>query len=168
MSFDLLSVCLVATGDFERAAVLYGAGDALWTLLRAPVLMGPGYAQLRQDGADTTRGQLGEDRFDALASHGAALPLPQALAVAAGEVPADVATDVPGTPAKTLTRREREVAALVADGLGNREIAERLFLSKRTVDSHIEHIFTKLGFSSRTQLAGWVLEQGPSARPGSS
>jgi predicted ATPase len=85
MSFDLLSVCLVATRDFERAAVLYGAGDALWTLLRAPVLMGPGYAQIRQDAADTTRGELGEDRFDALASHGAALPLPQALAVAAGE-----------------------------------------------------------------------------------
>ena len=65
------------------------------------------------------------------------------------------------TGAGKLTRREREVAALVADGLGNREIAERLFLSKRTVDSHIEHIFTKLGFSSRTQLAGWVLEHGP-------
>jgi DNA-binding NarL/FixJ family response regulator len=62
--------------------------------------------------------------------------------------------------AKRLTGREREVASLVAVGLGNREIAERLFLSKRTVDSHIEHIFTKLGFSSRTQLASWVLEQG--------
>ena len=166
MSFDLLSVCLVATRDFERAAVLYGAGDALWTLLRAPVLMGPGYAQIRQDAADTTRGELGEDRFDALASHGAALPLPQALAVAAGEAPADVAVSLPGTQAKVLTRREQEVAALVADGLGNREIAERLFLSKRTVDSHIEHIFSKLDFSSRTQLAGWVLEQGPAARPG--
>ena len=61
---------------------------------------------------------------------------------------------------KRLTRREREVATLVAGGLGNREIAEQLFLSKRTVDSHIEHIFTKLGFSSRTQLATWILEQG--------
>ena len=60
---------------------------------------------------------------------------------------------------KPLTRREREIAGLVADGLGNREIAQRLFLSKRTVDSHLEHIFTKLGFSSRSQLAGWVLER---------
>ena len=50
---------------------------------------------------------------------------------------------------------------LVADGLGNREIAERLYLSKRTVDSHIEHIFAKLGFSSRTQLTNWVAGQSP-------
>ena len=56
-----------------------------------------------------------------------------------------------------LTRRELEVAALVAEGLGNRDIALRLFLSKRTVDSHVEHIFGKLGLSSRTQLAALVL-----------
>jgi non-specific serine/threonine protein kinase len=160
MSFDLLSVCLVATGDFERAAVLYGAGDALWTLLNAPVLMGPGYAELRQSGADTARTQLGGERFEALAAQGGALPLPAALAVAmGGDAPTAAGADAEAE-AKLLTRREREVAALVADGLGNREIAERLFLSKRTVDSHIEHIFTKMGFTSRTQLANWVLERG--------
>ena len=60
---------------------------------------------------------------------------------------------------KPLTRREKEIAGLVTDGLGNREIAERLFLSKRTVDSHLEHIFTKLGFTSRAQLASWLLER---------
>jgi DNA-binding NarL/FixJ family response regulator len=74
-----------------------------------------------------------------------------------GDAPTAAGADA---EAKLLTRREREVAALVADGLGNREIAERLFLSKRTVDSHIEHIFTKMGFTSRTQLANWVLERG--------
>ena len=199
MCFDLLSVCLVAAGEFDRAAVLYGAGDALWTLLHAPVLMGPGYADIRRSGADTARAELGDERFEALASYGEALPLPGAVAVATGDAPAGPAgaiaasaaaagvagdqaagtsvpggpgvPDVPGGPgrgapggaeddrAKRLTRREREVAALVAGGLGNREIAGQLFLSKRTVDSHIEHIFTKLGFSSRTQLATWVLEQ---------
>ena len=50
----------------------------------------------------------------------------------------------PASARRQLTRREKEIAALVADGLGNREIAERLYLSKRTVDSHMEHIFTKL------------------------
>jgi predicted ATPase len=44
-------------------------------------------------------------------------------------------------------------------GLGNREIAEQLVLAKRTVESHIEHIFSKLGFTSRTQLAAWVSRQ---------
>jgi non-specific serine/threonine protein kinase len=165
MSFDLLAVCLVATGDFERAAVLYGSGDALWTLLRAPVLMGPGYAEIRRGAADTARNSLGTERFAALAGYGAALPLPAALAVATGEAPpappgTGGGTDEPDAAAKRLTRREREVATLVADGLGNREIAQRLFLSKRTVDSHLEHIFSKLGFSSRTQLTNWVIEQG--------
>jgi non-specific serine/threonine protein kinase len=162
MCFDLLSVLLVATGEFERAAVLYGAGDALWTLLNAPVLMGPAYAEIRKSGADSARAELGEERFGTLASRGAALPLSGALAVATGEAVAEaVVPDGPGPVGKPLTRREREVATLVADGLGNREIATRLFLSKRTVDSHIEHIFTKLGFSSRTQLANWVMEHSP-------
>jgi DNA-binding NarL/FixJ family response regulator len=147
----------VATGDFERAAVLYGAGDALWTLLNAPVLMGPGYAEIRRSAADNARTQLGKERFDVLAAQGGAMPLPAALAVAMG---GDAPTAGADAEAKLLTRREREVAALVADGLGNRDIAERLFLSKRTVDSHIEHIFTKMGFTSRTQLANWVLERG--------
>jgi len=166
MSFDLLSVCLVATDDFERAAVLHGAGERLWTLLNAPVLMGPAYAEIRKSAADTTRNSLGEERFDALSGHGYAMPLSAALAVAKGEAPAapPAGTAAPGTPeakanARPLTRREKQIAGLVADGLGNREIAERLFLSKRTVDSHLEHIFTKLGFSSRTRLAAWVLER---------
>jgi predicted ATPase/DNA-binding CsgD family transcriptional regulator len=161
MSFDLLSLCLVATGDVERAAVLHGASEKLWTLLNAPVLMGPAYAEIRKSSADTARGALGEERFDALVGQGYAASLSVALAVAKGEVaagpPARAAE--PRTGAKALTRREREIAELVADGLGNRDIAERLYLSKRTVDSHVEHVFTKLGFSSRAQLTAWVLER---------
>ncbi len=171
MSFDLLSVCLVATGDLERAAVLHGAAEALWTLLNAPVLMGPAYAEIRKSAADSARERLGADRFETLQARGLALPLSAALAVARDEAnPATGGTGGSGGPeAKPLTRREKEIAALVADGLANREIAERLFLSKRTVDSHLEHIFGKLGFSSRTQLAGWVLEQqrpAPQGGPG--
>src|SRR5690348_720943 len=59
-----------------------------------------------------------------------------------------------GTP--DLTRREREVAALVAEGLTNREIAARLFISERTAESHVEQIRGKLGFHSRAQIATWV------------
>jgi DNA-binding CsgD family transcriptional regulator/sugar lactone lactonase YvrE len=55
-----------------------------------------------------------------------------------------------------LTRREREVATLVAQGLTNREIAARLFISERTAESHVEQIRGKLGFRSRTQIATWV------------
>jgi predicted ATPase/DNA-binding CsgD family transcriptional regulator len=162
MSFDLLSICRVATGEFELAAVLHGAGEALWTLLNAPVLMGPGYAAIRQGAADTARAALGEERFDELLGRGLAMHLADAVAIAKGETPAEgvLAGEPGGSAARQLTRREKEIAALVAAGLGNRGIAARLFLSQRTVDSHMEHIFTKLGFSSRTQLANWVLGQG--------
>lgn len=55
-----------------------------------------------------------------------------------------------------LTRREREVAELVAQGLTNREIAVKLFISERTAESHVEQIRGKLGFHSRAQIAAWV------------
>ena len=58
-----------------------------------------------------------------------------------------------------LTRREREIALLVASGLSNRDIATRLFISKRTVDAHVEHIFAKLEISSRVKLTMWLQSQ---------
>jgi non-specific serine/threonine protein kinase len=62
--------------------------------------------------------------------------------------------------APTLSNREAQVAELVSAGLTNREIAEQLSISERTVHSHLSHIFTKLGLSSRTQLAVWADRQG--------
>jgi DNA-binding NarL/FixJ family response regulator len=61
---------------------------------------------------------------------------------------------------RALTRRETEVAALVAQGLTNRDIAGQLYLSVRTVDTHVDHVLTKLGFSTRTQLVAWAYESG--------
>jgi pimeloyl-ACP methyl ester carboxylesterase/DNA-binding CsgD family transcriptional regulator len=55
-----------------------------------------------------------------------------------------------------LSRREREVAQLLARGLSNREIAGRLYLSERTIDNHVHHILDKLGFDSRVQVATWL------------
>lgn len=55
-----------------------------------------------------------------------------------------------------LSPREREVADLVAQGLRDREISSRLVISRRTAESHVAHILTKLGFSSRVQLATFV------------
>jgi DNA-binding CsgD family transcriptional regulator len=59
----------------------------------------------------------------------------------------------------TLTRREGEVASLVAQGLTNREIADRLFISERTAEYHVQQIRTKLDFRSRAQIAAWITEQ---------
>jgi non-specific serine/threonine protein kinase len=67
-------------------------------------------------------------------------------------------------PLAGLTRREREVATLVAAGLTNREIAGKLYLSVRTIEVHVDHILTKLGFRTRTQLAARIHEQGLASR----
>lgn len=75
---------------------------------------------------------------------------------------ADHALAIESTDASTdpLSRREREVAVLVAEGLTSREIAERLFISARTAENHIGHIRVKLDIRSRAQIARWVVDQG--------
>jgi DNA-binding NarL/FixJ family response regulator len=59
-----------------------------------------------------------------------------------------------------LSAREREVAALVADGLTNRQIAEKLYVSERTAETHVQNILVKLGFASRAQVASWAVRTG--------
>src|SRR5438128_9405783 len=58
-----------------------------------------------------------------------------------------------------LSPREIEVAGMVAEGLTNREIAARLFISERTADGHLEHIREKLGVNTRAQVTAWVVRQ---------
>lgn len=59
-----------------------------------------------------------------------------------------------------LTRREREVAVLVAGGKTNREISDALFVGERTIETHVSHILSKLGFDSRRQITEWAAEKG--------
>jgi DNA-binding NarL/FixJ family response regulator len=77
-----------------------------------------------------------------------------AARLALGEAaPAAVAASDHGS-AGVLRQREADVARLVADGLSNKEIGGRLFISERTVESHVRNIMNKLGFNSRAQIAG--------------
>ena len=69
----------------------------------------------------------------------------------------------PRTPGQ-LSSRETEIARLVAEGLSNPEIADRLFISERTVTTHLQHVYQRLGVGSRTGLTRYVLEHLPSAR----
>jgi DNA-binding NarL/FixJ family response regulator len=63
-----------------------------------------------------------------------------------------------------LTRRELEVALLIAEGKSNREIAVAFVIAERTVEGHVSNILSKLGFRSRTQVSIWVNENRPSGR----
>jgi predicted ATPase/DNA-binding CsgD family transcriptional regulator len=147
-------------GQHERAAWLLGTAGQLREG-RGP---GPGgvalLVEFRQHTASAARTTLGERRYTAAYAHGAALKLDAVIADVAdasgglAAVPGDGADpgNAAGAALAALTRREREIAELVASGLSNREIAVRLFISKRTVDAHVEHIFAKLEISSRVQL----------------
>jgi non-specific serine/threonine protein kinase len=107
--------------------------------------------------ARTTVGAAAAKLFD----EGRGLAPGQAIALGLDDKPED---RWPGGPSASLTRREREVAALVATGLTNREIAGQLYLSVRTVEVHVDHILSKLGFRTRTQLAAWIHQEGLAPR----
>jgi non-specific serine/threonine protein kinase len=113
------------------------------------------------------RDDLGPDRFADLFAEAAGPGRDQVVKAALADTDDLHVTDGPAEAAGTLTKREWEIAGLVAIGLSNREIASRLVIAKRTVDAHVEHIFAKLGISSRVQLAvrirHWEL---PAPRPG--
>ncbi|HEY3879902.1 MAG TPA: LuxR C-terminal-related transcriptional regulator [Trebonia sp.] len=157
------------SGRCQRAAWLLGAAQGLWErtggrLSGSAVLEGH-----HQRSAATAAETLGAAKYGELHAAGGAMPLAEITAAAVGGadvLPAGPAGTPPDEPAgwagaEGLTAREREIALLVARGLSNREIAERLVISKRTVDAHVNHIFVKLGVSSRVQLTIWLRDRGP-------
>jgi non-specific serine/threonine protein kinase len=104
---------------------------------------------------------------------GEALSLEQAVDDAFAELAASTAAGAAGAnpPESTaetfggLTAREREVAALIAAGQANREIATTLVVGVKTVEAHVSRILTKLGFASRAQIAAWAVAKGLASAP---
>ncbi len=142
------------SGRARLAARLLGASETARTRVGANsvLFLGPSLAQARQ----TAAAALGAATFEAEFEAGKILSQDTALGLALGE-PAPVGTDGAGTAgAGLLSQREAGIAQLVADGLTNRQIGARLFISERTVDSHVRSILNKLGFTSRAQIAAWM------------
>jgi DNA-binding CsgD family transcriptional regulator len=71
----------------------------------------------------------------------------------------DAAAAARGAGGDVLTSRQHQVARLVASGLSNRDIADTLVISRRTAETHVENILTRLGYTSRNQIAAWVITQ---------
>ncbi|MFD0585509.1 ATP-binding protein [Dactylosporangium darangshiense] len=123
-----------AIAEAERAGMPGAAATARYRLAHALLAAGGGEAEaaVLARAAESAAGALGMRPLEAAA-----------------------ASLVAERPRSALTRREEEIAGLVAQGLTSRAIAARLHLSERTVETHVQHILTKLGLANRTQLATW-------------
>jgi predicted ATPase/DNA-binding CsgD family transcriptional regulator len=157
LAIDILAWVKAAEGDGDRAAALFGGAAALWEelgiLLFGSVHLNEHHERFKQ----MAREQLGETQFQAAFDRGRALSPDAVFALALGEPP--TVSAAARKQSTVLTKREREVAGLVAEGLTNRDIAARLVLSPRTVEGHVEKALTKLGFTTRTQIANWIAQQ---------
>ncbi|WP_040829875.1 protein kinase domain-containing protein [Nocardia jiangxiensis] len=141
----------------RRAAVLMGAADSLGRAAGSSAFMFRKLLTYREGCARTSRTALGARAFEAARQQGTAMSFDAAVGFALGEH-----TEALGPSPRSagnLTKRERQVADLVAQGMTNKAIAARLVISQRTAAGHVEHILTKLGFTSRAQIAVWAAEQ---------
>jgi len=148
-----------AKGEAERAARLFGAAEALREAIGVP--LEPAMRTLEEPYLIEARSQLEEGAWTAAWEEGRAMSMEAAIEYALSEE--DSSTIATLTQEQTLsatartppalTRREREVASLLAQGLTNRQISKELFLSERTVDHHVSSILKKLNLSSREQVA---------------
>lgn len=154
---ESLAAVAAARGDALRAARLAGAAAGILDRIGARP---PATAPMRQLLAAEWEAALAAPGADRAWADGRSMDLDRAMAYVLGEPEADTAAPV-ASPRTTspLTRRQLEVARLAVQGLTNKEIATRLFISQRTAEGHIEQIMNKLGFSSRIQIAAWLHEQ---------
>ena len=162
-------------GHAVRAAKLAGAALELRSAVGHPA--SPGAGARLEEVLKPARTSLGDPRASALLAEGRAMTADEAVSYAIRPPAAtaeDAASALPGdmvprprvgngsaaaAPAAMLTRREWEIAGLIARGLSNRDIARELVISQATVARHVANILGKLGFSSRAQVAAWMARQ---------
>ncbi|MFD9661036.1 ATP-binding protein [Rhodococcus sp. NPDC059968] len=154
---EVLSWVALDEGVPRRAATLMGAAEALAQAGCSPSTIYPNLLVRHDRCEEKARGTIGDRAFETDFGHGLGMRFEDAAAYALDEKGTTVTSVGPGST--TLTRRERQVAELVAEGLTNRAIAEKLVISHRTSQGHVEHILAKLGFTSRTQIAAWIIER---------
>ncbi len=162
-----LSWCGASTSPDERAARLLGASHAVWRTSGAKIDETSPYSQVEKGLQEAVAEAIGAAAFERSFAEGASYSFDEAVALALGESDGGSPQSGRSTGRATaeapggLTRREQEIAGLLAEGLTNREIAARLVIAQRTAETHVDHILGKLGMTSRAQVAAWVAEQIP-------
>jgi DNA-binding CsgD family transcriptional regulator len=153
-----LGCCAAGSGETRLAARLFGAMENLRAEVGASLNAGMAPAVARA--AASVTAVLGPSRFGAEFAAGQQLSRDAAARLALREAAPPEAAASQQASAGVLGVREADVARLVADGLSNKEIGARLFISERTVESHVRNILNKLGFNSRAQIASWMSTAG--------
>ncbi|WP_280345486.1 protein kinase domain-containing protein [Nocardia abscessus] len=154
---EALAWTVAERGDAERAAVLMGTAQGNWLVGGSVRAVLRSMSRFHEQCERRTRRTLGARGFGAAFRQGQGMGMDAAVAYALGEQLPGKAPAA-GKSAK-LTKRERQVAELVARGLSNKQIAAELVISQRTAQGHVEHILTKLGFTSRAQIAAWIVKE---------
>ncbi|MGW4338264.1 ATP-binding protein [Rhodococcus koreensis] len=149
--------------DARRAAVLLGAAETLWQAMGSPTMQFPNLGRYQKECERRIRAILGSKGFETESARGRLLKSDEAIAFALDEKAEQTTRE--DDPGVSLTRRELQVARLVAEGMTNRAIADRLVISPRTAQGHVEHVLVKLGFTSRAQIAAWIVERGQTPNP---
>jgi predicted ATPase/DNA-binding CsgD family transcriptional regulator len=157
LGLEGLAITAAMSGRAERALRLLGAADTLRGAIGAGA--DPWWGGWLTRSLAAARAKLPHGRAEAALSHGRLLTAQGALACALGAEPTAAAP--PARAARSLTPREQQVAALVMQGLTNRQIATRLHLSERTVARHLDNIRTGLDLHTRAEIAAWNARQLP-------
>jgi predicted ATPase/DNA-binding CsgD family transcriptional regulator len=163
LGVEALAWVAAAVGHPERAALLFGAAESLRERIGASVEVG--WTSDHQRFLELIRRVLDEATFAARWEAGRALGSDEAIVLALRNEPAagpeGVADRLAATrPSPPLTPRERETVALIAQGCTNRQIAERLVISRGAAANYVQRVLDKLGFHARAQVAAWAVEQG--------
>jgi predicted ATPase/DNA-binding CsgD family transcriptional regulator len=159
LSAESLAWTLSTFGDTTRAAGaarLLGAVRARWQPIGAFLYGHTAFLDWRADCVTRTRDLLGDQAFEEEYQRGSAASVDEVVSGAREQKRRRERRVRRAETRADLTGREREVAGLVASGLSNRDIAAHLLIAERTVETHIDHIFTKLDVTSRSQIAAWV------------
>ncbi len=154
LCLDTLAWITADRQQHRRAAALLGAADTVWTDVGASIASYRHLVGFHDRCERQIRDALGDEAFAEAFRRGQVPTHDEAIAYALEET----RRQSPATPQQaevSLTRRERQVADLIAQGMSNKDIATTLVISQRTAESHVEHILTKLGFTSRAQVAAW-------------
>ncbi|MER6831219.1 tetratricopeptide repeat protein [Streptosporangium sp. NPDC000563] len=160
---ETLAQLALAEEDDRRAVRLAGASAAIRSAMSGAVLP-PGFGARMEELLQPARARLGDALVAQLWAHGQEMSQEQAVRYALqfdepSEAPLLLGKHPVAAPLTTLTCREWEIAELIARGMSNKAIADELVISPATAARHVANILGKLGFSSRTQVATWVIEQ---------